>query len=453
MHSKSLSRRRFLQLTAGTSVLALAACAAPGGAPAPAGGEDTPADAAPGEVHMLKWSSFVEPADDFMKEQAAAWGEANNVAVEIETINNNDIPARIAAAIQSGDGPDIIQQVDNWGHLYADSLMDVSGLAEDIDSEFGGFHEDQIAYSKVGDEWRTVPWTIVGNAHVYRVDWWEEALGRSEWGIDTWDDYMEAAAALKDAGHPFGNTYAQSFGDPVTFWYPWLWGHGGQEVNEDGSAVAINSEETIAAIERGITLNETGFVDGVSSWDDGGNNRAYLGGEISSTVNGASIYFVANRDEVMTEVDGDILMASVSDHGLHPTGPAGRFSAQQARSHGILNYSSNADSAKALLLGLTQPEFYDEWMIVSQGYNIGVLNAYNDNAVWEQDAKLLPYRDSIVEGTSRWAGWPGPPNANAFEVRNNYVVIDMFAKAISGQMTAEESAEWAAGEIGTIYGV
>lgn len=452
MNSKTLSRRSFLQLTAGTSALALAACTAPGGAPAPAGDEAS-GDMASGEVRLLKWTSFVEAADETFTEKANAWGAENNVTVNVEMINNNEIAARIAASIQAGDGPDIIQQFDNWGHLFEDSLVDVSDVAEGLSESFGGYYEDQVAFSKVGDSWRTVPWTIVGNSHVYRMDWFEEVLGRTEWGIDTWDDYIETAAAMKDAGYPFGNSAGQSFGDPVSFWYAFLWGHGGSEVNEDASEVAINSDATLAALENAITLNKTGFIDGVISWDDGSNNRAYLGSEISCTLNGASIYFVANRDDVMTEEGGDIPLASVSNHGLHPAGPEGRYSYQGGRSHGIMNYSNNVDTAKELLTGMAQPEFYDDWLIASEAYNVGVLNAYNDSAVWDKDEKLLPYKEAIAGGTGRWPGFPGPSNAASFDVRNNYYVVDMFAKAISGQMSAEQAAEWAAGEIGDSYGL
>lgn len=448
---QGMSRRRFLALSAGsTAALALAACAAPGAAPAGGGGGG---DMEMGEVSLLKWTSFVEAADETFTNKANAWGEANNTSVTLEMINNNEIAARIAAAISAGDGPDIIQQFDNWGHLFEDSLVDVSDVAEGLSDSFGGYYEDQIAFSKVGDSWRTVPWTIVGNSHVYRTDWWEEVLGRSDWGIDTWDDYIETAAAMKDAGYPFGNSAGQSFGDPVTFWYSFLWGHGGTEVNEEGSAVAINSDATLAALNNAITLNDTGFIDGVVSWDDGSNNRAYLGGEVSCTLNGASIYFVANRDNVMTEEGGDVPLTSVSNHGLHPAGPAGRYSYQGGRSHGVMNYSSNVDAAKGLLTGMSQPEFYDDWLIASEAYNVGVLNAYNDSAVWDKDEKLLPYKEAIAGGTGRWPGFPGPSNAASFDVRNNYYVVDMFAKTIAGQMSPEEAAEWAASQIGESYGL
>lgn len=441
MRSKSLSRRSFLQLTAGTSIFALAACVTPAGAPA---GDDGAPDMAPGELHLLKWSSFVGPADEEMIAEAAVWGEANNVNVEIETINNNDIPARLASAIQSQDGPDIIQQLDNWGHLFSDNLMDVDDVVAEITSSVGDYYEDQIAFSTVDGVWKTVPWTIVGNSHIYRKDMFEETLGRSDWGIDTWEDYAATAAAMKEGGAAFGNAAGHSFGDPVSFWYPFLWGHGGTEVNEDASEVTLASDETVAAINAGVEMVNNGFVDGVVAWDDGSNNRSYLASEISCTINGASIYFVAKR-EVQDVFE-------VSSHGLHPAGPAGRFSYQGGRSHGIMSYSENDEAARAFLIHMAQPAFYESWLKTSEAFNVGPLSGYNDDEVWAADENLIPFREAIAGGTGRWPGFPGPPNAAAFASRNDYIVVDIFAKAITGEMTAEEAAEWGAQEVAQRYG-
>ena len=438
--NRRMSRRQFLSraAVAGTGMV-LAACAPPG---APATSSDTSDSvAAPdkGSVHLLQWSSFIEPMDELLIEQSNAWGAENNVEVQIERINQNDIAARIAAAVQSQDGPDVVESVENWGHLFADNLVDVSDLAEQLDSEFGGYQEDQVAFSKVGDTWRTLPYTIIPNSHIYRTDFFEEVLGSPEWTIDTFEDYINVAAQMKEGGHPFGNSLGHSFGDPVTFWYAWFWGYGGTEVNEDASEVTLNSAETVAGIEAAVELFNTGFIDGVLAWDDGSNNRSYLAGEVACTLNGASIYFVANRD--FPDV------AEVSDHGLHPAGPAGRFSYQGGRSHGIFSYSENVDAVKEFMLHIRQPDQYNPWLETGQGYDVGPLHAFDDHPVFEKDPKLLPFRDAVTSGTSRWPGYPSPPNAEAFVVRNDYIIVDIFAKACNGEMTPEEAAEWGANEV------
>ena len=61
------------------------------------------------------------------------------VKLTIETINGDGVQARITSAIQSKAGPDILMAVNNWAQLYADSLADVSDLAEERGKAEGGY--------------------------------------------------------------------------------------------------------------------------------------------------------------------------------------------------------------------------------------------------------------------------------------------------------------------------
>ena len=47
--------------------------------------------------------------------------KATGITLKVETINANDLQARITSAIQSGAGADIIMALGNWPQLYAES--------------------------------------------------------------------------------------------------------------------------------------------------------------------------------------------------------------------------------------------------------------------------------------------------------------------------------------------
>ncbi len=441
---RRLSRREFLAMAAGTGAgLVLAACAPVTPPAAPAAEQPAPAEEAkPSELHMLQWSSFVKEMDEVLLQQAEAWGKENGINVKIERIATNDLPARLAAAVQAQAGPDIIQMWDNWAWLYEDSLVDVSAEAEELSQNLGGFYPDMEAYCKVKGVWRALPYAYVPNAFPYRTDFFQEALGTTQFP-DTWDDFIEAGKALKEAGYPYGIALGHSFGDPPTFWYAWLWGWGGREVEEDGETVALDTPETLQAVEKAVELYDTGFIPGTLSWDDSSNNRAYLAEQISTTINGASIYFVAKRDFP------DI--AEVTDHGLHPAGPSGRYSYQFNWSNGVMKYSKVPDMAKQFLVYLMQPEQYGPWLESGLGYDVGVLHYYDDHPVWQKDPKILAYRDAVTNGTGRWPGWPGPPNVGSARVRNDYIIVDLFAKACSREFTPEESVKWATEQLKKRY--
>ena len=73
---------------------------------------------------------FIPEGDVEVRRQVVEYQKQTKVEVMFETINANDLQARITAAIQSGSGPDIIMMLHNWPHLYAGGLADVSDLAE-----------------------------------------------------------------------------------------------------------------------------------------------------------------------------------------------------------------------------------------------------------------------------------------------------------------------------------
>src|ERR1043166_6388034 len=122
----SISRRSFVRTTSGGALAAstggLAGILASGRAPAYAQTQT---------MHWLRWADFVPASDQLLKGEIVKLCEKDlGMKLTVETINANDIQARITAAIQSGAGPDIFMTVNNWPQLYAGSCVDVSDIAE-----------------------------------------------------------------------------------------------------------------------------------------------------------------------------------------------------------------------------------------------------------------------------------------------------------------------------------
>src|SRR5215210_6875603 len=64
-----------------------------------------PAFAQSTTVHWLRWTDFVPASDQLLRNVIAKEGEkALGIKLNIETINANDIQARVTSAIQSGSG-------------------------------------------------------------------------------------------------------------------------------------------------------------------------------------------------------------------------------------------------------------------------------------------------------------------------------------------------------------
>ncbi|MEJ0071657.1 MAG: sugar ABC transporter substrate-binding protein, partial [Pseudomonadota bacterium] len=149
-----ITRRKLLKVAGAGAVAAtggMAGILATGRAPAFAQAQT---------VHWLRWVDFVPASDQVLKKDITAECEkALGIKLTVETINGNDIQARTTAGIQSGSGPDVICGLNNWPQLYAESLVDVDGIAEAIGSAQGGFYDElkMVGYDPVGKHWLGVP--------------------------------------------------------------------------------------------------------------------------------------------------------------------------------------------------------------------------------------------------------------------------------------------------------
>jgi len=273
-----LTRRHFLK-TSAAGVLTAA-----GAAPALAQGT---------RLHFLQWSHFIPAADQVFEEQAKEFGKQAGVEIAIERINQNDIQARLTAAIQSGSGADIVIVANNHALLYENSLVDVTDVAEEIGRKQGGWHDYAKANGVTsGGRWVAVPQFIISWAVTYREDWFKEA------GFEypkTWDDFRKVGRAMKAKGKPFGQAFGHSINDPNNWCYPLVWMWGGMEVQEDGKTVALESKNTVEAVKFNNVLWKDVFDEGGLAWDDSTNNRAFLSSEISLTGNAPSIYVAARQ--------------------------------------------------------------------------------------------------------------------------------------------------------------
>src|SRR5215471_10533887 len=132
-----IARRRLLQF----SGISAAAAGAVGVTGIFSAGR-APAFAQASTLHWLRWSDFVPASDQLLRSQIVPECEkALGIKLTLETINANDIQARITSAIQSGSGADIVLVVNNWPQLYASSVLDVSDVAEEIGNAQGGYYE------------------------------------------------------------------------------------------------------------------------------------------------------------------------------------------------------------------------------------------------------------------------------------------------------------------------
>jgi multiple sugar transport system substrate-binding protein len=176
-----INRRTVLRLTGGSAIAAKT-----GGIAAILASGRAPAFAQATTVHWLRWADFVPASDVLLKgEITAECQKALGIKLTVETINANDIQARVTSSIQSGAGADIVNLLNNWAHLYVESLAEVDDVAEELGKAQGGFYDSAKQAAHDGNRGLAVPYNTVGVQIAYRKSWFDE-IGYTKFP-QTWD--------------------------------------------------------------------------------------------------------------------------------------------------------------------------------------------------------------------------------------------------------------------------
>src|SRR3974377_1754561 len=169
-----IDRRKFLKTSGGALVGsgALAGILATGRSPAYA--QVTP-------LRWLRLGDFVPASDTLLRQELLPQAEkALGLKITFETINGNDLQARITSAIPSGTADD-----------------GTSG-------QRGGFYDIFPTVAKSERGWLGVPWCALGILLCYRKSWFDE-IGVGKFP-ESWEEYRRAGKPLKAQGRPIGQT-------------------------------------------------------------------------------------------------------------------------------------------------------------------------------------------------------------------------------------------------------
>jgi multiple sugar transport system substrate-binding protein len=400
-------------------------------------------------LHWMKFVDFVPVSDQLLKGKLKdECQKALGISLTIETINGDGVQARITSAIQSKTGPDIMMAVSNWAQLYAESLVDISDIADEVGKAQGDYYNTARAVANDGKKWIAMPYTILGVLLANRTSWFAEEGVTPDKFPKTWAEYRAVGRKLKAKGRPLGQTLAHAFGDGPAFWYPYLWSWGGKEVEADGKTVVLNSKETVESVKFAGSLWKDAYDEGAMSWDDAGNNRAFLANAISSTSNGASIYLLArSKPDTYLSQTSKPLKDDVF-HSPLPSGPAGQFSYHVPFSNLVPAYGKNQQAAKDFLRWFHTTEVYDTWFTTQQGFSVGATKMWEKHKLWNDDPVMAPFRGAAESG--RFAGYAGPAGRAAAETISKFIIVDMYAKAVQG-MAAEEAVKWAHAQLVKVY--
>lgn len=427
---KKITRRESLKLGAG----ALAGATMGLNVNLPARGQEPTLDLKPEQgatLRVLRPAKFVAGDEKLWLENTEKYTQQTGVQVKVESQGWEDLRPKAAVAANVGKGPDVVYGWYDDAHQYPDKLVDLTDLGEYLDKKYGGWYDVCRKFGMREGKWIAIPLGAAGARIVYRISALKEA-GFEEWPSDL-DGMLKASQALAAKGKPGGLALGNAVGDGNT-WCHWLvWAHGGRMVDENDQVV-INSPETIAALTYARELYQS-FVPGTLSWLDPSNNKAFLDGQISWTINGISVYYAAKNSE------DEKIKALVEDigHAILPMGPVGRPTELHLTVPAmVFAYTQYPNAAKDYIRFMLEREQYVPWQEASLGYFSQPLKAYEKSPIWTVDPKHTPYRDLMVN--MLWPGYAGSLGYASAGVMADFVMVNMVAQAASGDKTPEEAA-------------
>lgn len=449
MDDNKFSRREILR---GTAVAGAGIALGAGALPALA--QDAPAPDAPlpqggsGKLTVIHRTEYFEAAQTAFRDTVQAFADSNGVQLDISTTNPEsfgDFMGKMTAAVKAGNPPDFaytsnvsISQL----HLL-DLVEDVTDVVDEAVKRYGeimpGLNAAKTA--QFDGRWKAIPLIGTTTAYHARKDKLDEK-GIDPASLKTIVDRREAALAISGPDfYGWGFTPNQS-GDGFGFLISVVQAFGGHFTDETGMIVQFDSPETVAAFEfLGETYDRNGkyaamLPPGVESWNDTGNNEAWLAGQIGFTQNAFSVYAQSKRDNNPVYPNTVLLPAPTAINGDNRGG--GNVGGWMT----VFKGAPNAALAKELALNLLDPANFGK--ISALG---GVLFTPAYANLWTEelmanDPNLAVIKEQVsVTDPFLGQSWPANPNAGVDAIRAQGVLEQSIGNVIAKRMSAVDAVK------------
>ncbi|MCI0545552.1 MAG: extracellular solute-binding protein [Actinobacteria bacterium] len=459
---RGITRREFLYLS-GTALLA-AACGQTGGATTTTRGVTTtgvngmaapevtfvePTQALSGSLNILLWSHFVPAHDTWFDPFVKEWGDMVGVEVNVDHIAVADVPAAIAAEIQSGQPEHDLFQYIAVQSQHEPSVVDMADLVAEAESRYGtmldltrnsSLNPNTNKYYAYAPAW-------VPDPGDYRKSLWE-AVGLSD-GPSTYEELLEGGSEIfANEGIQLGIGMSQEIDSNMAL-RALLWSYGAS-IQDENEQVVINSDATIAAVEYMNELFANAMTPEVFAWNAASNNQGINAGELSYILNSISAYRTA-QDEGLDVAD-DIWFSPAL------AGPEAALVASHVMYNWLIpDFSEvNVAAAQEFLLHYTENLAPVAWHSKLYDFpafpdRVPSLSSWLDDDPFGSNP---PDKLAVLKTSLDWAtniGHPGPANPAVGQIFGESIIPVMFAEAAQGTKTPAVAVADAEAQINAIF--
>ncbi len=406
-----------------------------------------------GDLRIMTWSHFVPDYEKWLDNTyAKQWGEANDVEVRIDHINNALLYGTGASEVAAQSGHDLFWFI-SPPSSFQKQVVPVNDLVQEVTKKLGPMSRiaRKSTYNPKTKQFYGFPETYAPDPVQYRRSYLQEA-GVS---LNSWEDLRKGAPKLKAAGHPVGLGMSNEI-DSNMLLTSLLYCYGGFIQNEENRIVigqGKNRKGAIEALQVMRDIYRNGMTDEVFAWTASSNNNAFIAGRLSVALNAISIVRTA-EDSGNAALSDDTWLASI------PRGPAMRLGNEHVMGvYVIWKFAKNKEAARKFLVD--QQLNFRQHFIQSKYYNFppwtgAIKGGFKEiRRITAQDTHKPKGKytilTTIAEKYTTNPGHPGNTTPVMDEVFNTFLIPQMFAEVAQGKMTPAEGVSAFARKANSIY--
>lgn len=437
-------------LMAGILITQLAACSSGGKksetgsaakAPETTQAQQTQAPKAKGKFVYWDKSEYVKAYNDLMKTKVDEFSKANNIEAEYVIMPPNDLKPKLMAAIEAKNVPDLIVTDDFLAGQFV--AMDQIAEVSDVNSKLKLTDAAKLL-GQLKNKDMMVPLSFLGPGFYVRADKWE---GKGLQMPATWDELKEHAKKINDPkngfyalGFPMG---ASGGGDAEGFMRSVILSFGGAPVDKDGN-VTVNSKETLAALKFVASVYQENLCPpDAMTWDDMGNNKAYLAGTVGCIFNSGSVWSAMQKEN-------QDLLKKTKVIG-YPKGPSGRaYVPGGGNVFAVFKDGKGADNAKKFIeYYFSDTNSYAKMVEAMGGMWQPVIVGVEDSAFWKDPLNKgwLDNSKVIVHNY-----YPAPKDDLAGKAFSEQLCVKAIQKIVVGKMDAQKALDALEADFKKAYG-
>ena len=406
-----------------------------------------------GDLRIMTWAHFVPDYDRWLDgTYVKQWGEANDVEVKVDHINNALLYSTGASEVAAQSGHDLFWFI-SPPSTFQKQTIPVTDIVQEVSKKLGPMTKvaRKSTYNPRTKQFYGFPESYAPDPVQYRRSFLQQA-GVS---LNTWEDLRKGAPKLKQLGHPVGLGMSNEI-DSNMLLTSILYCYGGFIQNEENRIVIGQGSNRRGAIQALTVMRDiyrNGMSDEVFAWTAASNNQAFLAGRLSVALNAISIARSAESSGNVALSD-DTFLASI------PRGPVMRLGNEHVMGvYVIWKFARNKEAARKYLID--QQLSYREHFVRSKYYNFppwtgGVQGGFKGiRALTAQDPNKPKGKytvlTTIAEKYTTNPGHPGNTTPVIDEIFNTYLIPQMFAEVAQGKSSPSEAVSAFAQKAQGIY--